>query len=201
MKTLFLTFILFFLFCAAGSAQDLNKTLRDELLLMRDADQRARRECAQGNAEEQIKCLIKTAETIDRPNTARLAEIFAREGFPTVKMVGKEGVDAFMLLLQHATDERLREKCLKPISKAFARGEIAAPEYANFVDRLRVRQGKPQIYGSNFDIRDGKLVMSKTRDLKNLDRRRQKIGLPPLAEYVKMLKDFYKLEVELPASS
>jgi hypothetical protein len=34
--------------------------------------------------------------------------------------------------------------------------------------------------------------------MKNLDKRRTRIGLPPLAELVKMMKEMYKLEVVVP---
>lgn len=46
-------------------------------------------------------------------------------------------------------------------------------------------------------MKDGKLIMSKVKNRKNLDRRR-KIGLPPIEEYAKKLKEFYNLEVEIP---
>lgn len=195
MKSLTLIFI--FLISISAAAQELNKSLREELLAMRDADQKARQEC-KGNTEEQIKCLVEIAEKIDAPNTKRLEEIFAQYGFPTAKSVGKEGVEAFMLLLQHSRSDALREKSLKPIKKAFKQKELSAMEYANFTDRLLLHQGKPQIYGSGFETKDGKLVMSKTKDIKNLDKRRAKIGLPPIAEYVKVLKEIYNLEVEMP---
>ncbi len=186
---------LIFIFVSAVAAQTFNTPLRDELLKMREADQTAREQCSKGNADEQMKCYADISQTIDAPNTKRLEAIFNQYGFPTAKLVGKEGVDAFMLMLQHAPDDNLREKCLKPIKKAFKRGEISANEYSNYVDRLLVHQGKPQIYGSNFEIKDGKLTMSKTKDMKNLDKRRKKIGLPPIAEYVKLMKEVYNLEV------
>jgi hypothetical protein len=54
------------------------------------------------------------------------------------------------------------------------------------------------LYGSGFDFKDGKLVMSPTKDLKNLEKRRAKIGLPPLAEYIKDLEEMYHLKAEVP---
>ena len=165
---------------------------------MRDADQQAREDCVKGSGDEQLKCFVETLEKIDKPNTARLNEIFNQHGFPTQKTVGKDGVQAFLLILQHTPDETLRQKCLKPITKAFKRREIPPMDYANYVDRLLVRQNKPQIYGSNFEIKEGKLVMSKTRKRKNLNNRRRKIGLPTIEEYAKQLKEIYNLEVEIP---
>lgn len=193
----FATAFVFFLFVSIANAQELNTALREELLAMEKTDQEARKKCSNGTADEQIQCLEKIAQTIDAPNTKRLEEIFKKHGFPTVKLVGRDGFQAFLLLLQHSTFDRLREKSLKPIGKAFKRGEITPLEYANFTDRLLLHQGKPQIYGSGFETKDGKLVMNKTKDIKNLDRRRKKIGLPPIAEYVKMLKEIYNLEVEI----
>jgi hypothetical protein len=186
------------LFCAAVCMAQTNPALRDELLKMLEVDQKARQECVKKTADEQMKCFAETLEKIDKPNTARLNEIFNQTGFPTFQSVGKEGVQAFLILLQHTPDETLRQKSRKPITKAYKRKEIPPHDYANFVDRLLVHQNKPQIYGSNFDFKDGKLVMSKVKDRKNLDNRRRKIGLPPIEEYAKMLKEIYNLEVVIP---
>jgi hypothetical protein len=186
------------LICASVCAAQTNTALRDELLQMREVDQKAREQCVRGNSDEQMKCLLETLEKIDKPNTVRLNEIYNQYGFPTAETVGKDGVEAFLLILQHAPDETLRQKLLKPITQAFKRKEIKPMDYANYVDRLLVHQNKPQIYGSNFDMKDGKLVMSKTRKLKNLNKRRRKIGLPTIEEYAAKLKEIYNLEVEIP---
>jgi len=70
--------------------------------------------------------------------------------------------------------------------------------YANFVDRLRLHQKKKQLYGTGFDLKDGKMILSPTEDLKDLEKRRKKIGLPPMSEAVKMMKELYHLEVVVP---
>ena len=192
-----LIIIFIFAFVSINKAQEPAKTLREELLAMCEADQKARLECVKGNAEEQMKCLVEIDKTIDEPNTKRLEQIFRQYGFPTAQTVGRDGVDAFLLLLQHSNSDALREKSLKPIERAFKRKEISPSDFAGFVDRLPDHQNKPQIYGSNFDLKNGKFVMSRTKDIKNLDKRRKKIGLPPIAEYIKMMKEMYNLEVEL----
>ena len=190
--------LILMLVCAGFCAAQTSTALRDELFKMRDVDQQAREQCARGNGDEQVKCLVETLEKIDKPNTARLNEIFNQYGFPNKKLVGKEGVQSFLILLQHTSDESLRQKSLKPITKAFRRKEISPIDYANFVDRLLVHQNKPQIYGSNFDFKNGKLVMSKVKNPKKLDKRRRKIGLPTIEEYAGKLKEIYNLEVVIP---
>lgn len=182
----------------ATNAQSANEGLRSELLGMRERDQRAREDCNKGTTDERIKCYAAIAETVDKPNTKRLKEIYRSIGFPETKAVGKDGVEAFYLILQHSADIELKKECLAGITKAFEAKQLAAVDYANFTDRLLVNLGEPQVYGSNFEFKDGKLVMSTTEDLKNLDQRRKKIGLPTIAEYAKMLKDAYKMEVVVP---
>jgi len=174
--------------------------LRDELLLMEKIDQDARMNCANGSAEEQVKCFAPLLKAIDEPHTKRLEEIFDQIGFPNTAKVGREGMQAFMILLQHAPTDALRVRSLKPITAAFKNKELPPMDYANFIDRLRLHQDKKQLYGSGFDFKDGKMVMSPTEDMKNLDKRRAKIGLPRLAEHVKMMKEMYHLEVVIPSN-
>lgn len=185
-------------FSYAVSAQVSNPALRDELLAMEKVDQEERRKCSGGDADFQMKCYVEIAKTIDAPNTGRLIAIFNTHGLPGTKMVGREGLNAFMILLQHTIGDELRLKAVKPITKAFKRKEITPQDYANFIDRLRLHQGKGQLYGSGFEFKDGKMVLSKTEDLKHLEKRRRRIGLPPMSETVKMMKETYKLEIEIP---
>jgi hypothetical protein len=190
-----LLLLLALLACSAGfaRAQKPDDALRLELLKMEENDQTLRREC-NDKGDQMAECYVKVAKTIDEPNTKRLTEIVDKYGMPTVRMVGADGFGAFMIVLQHATSDKLRERCLKPIKKAFQRKELHPQNYANFVDRLWVHQGKLQLYGCNFDIKDGKLVMSKVKDPKGLDKRRAKLGLPPIDEYMKMLEEMYHLK-------
>lgn len=165
---------------------------------MRDRDQKAREDCPTGNQDEQMKCYAKIAESVDKPNTQRLEQIVRKVGVPDAKMVGEDGVRAFFLVLQHSPSLDLKKKSANGIKKAFEAKVLSAMDYANFTDRLLVHLGKPQVYGSNFEFKEGKLVMSRTKDLRNLDARRKKLGLPPIAEYARVLKEMYKMEVVIP---
>jgi hypothetical protein len=183
-----------------SSAQVSYPHLRDELVSMLKVDQDARGKCVNGPADEQVECHAVLSKTIDEPHIKRLEEIFDKIGFPNSAKVGREGMQAFMILLQHAPTDTLRVKSLKPITAAFKNKEISPMDYANFVDRLRLHLGKKQLYGSGFEFKEGKMVMSPTEDMKNLERRRRKIGLPPLVEHVKTIKEMYKLEVVVPSN-
>lgn len=196
MKAFSVLFILVLPFCAL--AQNSYSRIRDELLALEKIDQDARIKCTSFGADEQVKCLAEISKSIDEPNTKRLTEIFDQIGFPNTAKVGKEGFQAFMIVLQHAPTDELRVRSLKPITAAFKNKETPPMAYANFIDRLRLHQGKKQLYGSGFDFKDGKMVMSPTDDPRNLEKRRKRIGLPPLAEYTKVMAEMYHLEVVVP---
>jgi len=181
------------LLAGTSSGQVSREKLRAELLTMRDRDQSARNACPTGNTDEQIKCYVKISEEIDKPHSKRLNEIVNTYGVPDAKLVGKDGLEAYYLLLQHSNDPKLKEKSLKGMEVAFKAKQLSPADYANFTDRLLVNLGKLQVYGANFDLKDGKMVMSPTKDIKNLDKRRKSIGLPPIAEYMKMLEEVYKI--------
>ena len=180
------------------AAQVAYPAIRAELLAMEKADQDARGKCTSGPVNRQMGCFIDVAQKIDEPHGKRLLEIFNLIGLPDTAKVGREGFSAFMILLQHVPGVELREKCLRSITKAFENKELPPMAFAAFVDRLKVNQGKEQVYGTNFDFKDGKMVMSPTEDRKNLARRRAEIGLPALDEYLRELKQLYRMEVYAP---
>jgi len=179
------------LFVSAQTKPDLH----NELLQMVERDQAARVACSNGTADLQLACYAKVGEEIDKPNTKRLNQIFNEHGFPSSKLVGADGVGAFLLMLQHSGDPSLKQKCRKGIEQAYREKALSVMDFTNFIDRLLADQGKLQVYGSYFAIKDGKFVMYPTKDVANLDKRRKKIGLPPIAEHMKMMKEFYKLDV------
>ena len=182
----------------AGAGQEHYPAVRAELLAMQKVDQDARNQCLNGPKDAELKCLAALSKTIDEPHEQRLKVIFDQIGFPDSAKVGTDAMQAFMTMLQHIPGDDLRVKSLKPITAVFKKKEMDPMQYANFVDRLRLHQGKKQLYGGSFDFKNGKLVMSPTEDLKHLDKRRAKIGLPPLSEYVKFLADMYHMDVETP---
>ena len=63
------------------------------------------------------------------------------------------------------------------------------------LDRVLVGEGKPQVYGTQgkrFEDWKGKEPeLEPIEDEANVDKRRAEVGLPPLAEYVKFLKQMY----------
>ena len=66
--------------------------------------------------------------------------------------------------------------------------EISQLNLAMLTDRVLLAEGKHQIYGTQFVIRDGEWVPLRLEDEENVDDRRAEVGLPPLAEYKAMIE-------------
>jgi hypothetical protein len=165
--------------------------LRAELLRRVQADQDIRGRWIKEMQNQQI--IAQMAE-IDRENTARMKEIVHLYGWPTRALVGKEGEAAAFLLVQHAdASPSFQKQCLPLIQKAANKGEGSREAVALLTDRVLVHEGKKQLYGTQFiQNAAGEWVPQPIEDEPHVDARRKRMGLPPLAEYAKELRQIYQ---------
>ncbi|HEY0093685.1 MAG TPA: DUF6624 domain-containing protein [Archangium sp.] len=156
--------------------------LRDELLRMVEEDQAVRREAVASGFKD--KAILERMKAIDTKNTARMKELVAQEGWPTKTLVGERASKAAFLLVQHADlDPAFQRQCLPMLEKAVAAGEGSGKDLAYLTDRVLVAEGKPQRYGTQFHMVEGKLVPRPIEDEANVDARRAAVGLGTMAEY------------------
>jgi hypothetical protein len=123
--------------------------------------------------------LIKNAKE-DHRNQELVISIIEKCGMPTLQEVNQEQMNAIWLGLQH-TESKYRIKYFPLIEKAVKNGDLSKEQYALMKDRIRMDEGKPQIYGSQ--IENGKLY-----DLENpetVNERRREMGLEPIEDYLK----------------
>ena len=59
-------------------------------------------------------------------------------------------------------------------------------------DRLEVKAGRPQIYGTQLSLRNGRWVLDPIVDSARVDERRSKMGLPSLAEYLRLVDSVFR---------
>jgi hypothetical protein len=168
--------------------------LRAELLAMAQRDQAIRHEKIENGVERPAKDLDRRMAMIDSANTARVQEIVARYGWPGFDLVGPDGADAAFLIVQHAATQAHR--AMRPhIAAAFDAGELKGSDYALYVDRALVEEGKLQRYGTRAkpfsDWKGREPVLFPIEDPTNVDKRRAELGMEPLARYVEMLKKMY----------
>ena len=135
--------------------------------------------------------------SIDARNTAWLRDVVDEHGWVTYSDVGRDGAGAAWLILQHAiADPAFQRQCLD-LMKGLPKDEVSQQDLAHLTDRVLLAEGKPQIYGSQFVVRDGEWVPLNLHDEENVDARRAEVGLPPMDEYRQMLEAMRRGEIEI----
>ena len=112
---------------------------------MEDLDQRVR----EGISLQMAPGKVAEMQAVDAKHTTRMKEIIAKHGWPGRSLVGEDGAHAAWLLVQHA-DVSFMAQCLPLMERAVSAGEAFAKDYAYLLDRVRMNQGKPQVYGTQF---------------------------------------------------
>ena len=112
------------------------------------------------------------------PVVDQLKTLAATRGstWPTRSVVGALGVHAVYLLTR--TDTGLARASLHRMMEA-GPTESAAADVATFEDELRIVWGRKQIYGTQFRVVDGKVILAPMEDSAHADLRREDAGLPP----------------------
>src|SRR5688500_17237711 len=135
----------------------INRALRAQLLSRNEQHQAVRDRLAGPGTPDQA--LIAEAARIDADNATWLKQVIATHGWPGKSLVSKDGAKVARLFAQHADHDRAFQKqALMLLETAVAKGEAEAADLAYLTDRVLVGEGKPQRYGTQFHIVDGKLV-------------------------------------------
>lgn len=125
---------------------------------------------------------------VDQENTLKLKRIIEAHGWPDASKVGKEGALAAWLTAQHADlDSAFQRRCLELMERS-PKGAVPRSHIAYLTDRVAVNEGRPQRYGTQFTLVDGKMVPQPIENLDELDERRADMGLQSMAEYTQHME-------------
>lgn len=114
-------------------------------------------------------------------NTERLKQIIAIYGWPGYSQVESMGAQAAWLIALHADHDRaFQQQAVELLQQAVQQNEADVQHLAYLTDRVRLGNGLPQLYGTQFFGNFAKYPP--IEDATEVDRRRQAIGLPPLAD-------------------
>jgi hypothetical protein len=173
----------------AASADDI-AAVRAELETMMNTDQAQRLEVIKLEKEKgpkapEIAALWKKQRETDEHYIKCLEEIIAVHGWPKRSVFGPVAAGAAFLILQHA-DLSYQEKYLPLTRAAVAANEMAGTSLALLEDRVLLRTGKKQIYGSQVHRNEkDEWEPLPLEDAAAVDERRASVGLRPLADYLK----------------
>jgi hypothetical protein len=177
--------------------------LRARLLRMRDEDQAAPERGLVKVDPKNIDAYRKALNlhATDTRLTAELKAVVAKNGWPTIAMVGYDASNAAMLILTHTRDHVWQRSMLPRLENLASEGKIDGSALATVVDKELVSEGKLQRYGTQFKVMGGKMAMFAVEDREGLDARRAVVFLMPMDAYEHLLSEMYHLPVSAEVAS
>lgn len=174
--------------------------VKAELLAILEADQAGRKrldqvEQAHGAKSPEMQQLWSEIAANDAANQRKIEAILQKHGWLGPKQVGPEASTAIFFVIQHAGHEMQRQ--FLPQMREAVMARHAHPSLlAMLEDRVALREGRPQTYGSQIGVEEetGAHFVMPLADPDNVDARRRSVGLPPLADYVKQWKIEWDVE-------
>ena len=137
----------------------------------------------------------KEMQRIHIENAKALDQIISVYGWPGVSVVGLEGCRTAWFLAQHSIcTPALQRRFLKVLEKAAASGEAPEILVAFLTDRVRLNEGRPQVYGTVLDWNENGELGCEIENPQHIDELRATVGLPPFAE--KLAEHSKEIEAE-----
>ena len=126
---------------------------------------------------------------VHQKNGQRLTGLVKQHGWLGKSLVGDDGAEAAWIILQHNIgDPEMQRGFLPVIKQAAAKGELPAKYAAMLEDRICMYEGRPQIYGTQYDWDEhGQLSPWPIADLSQIDKLRKtaaKAGEKPPVDYL-----------------
>jgi len=139
-------------------------------------------------------------KAIHNSNAEELNRIIDLIGFPTLEKVGEEASNAAWLIIQHSIGQPdFMRKCAALMEKEIENGQADQINFAYLVDRIAVFEGKPQLYGTQFDWdENGEMSPVQVDDYDTVNERRKALGLKSLDEQIKVMRERIKAENQQP---
>lgn len=137
---------------------------------------------------DSLMLLQGQTQAIDKENQILVASVL-KKGLP--EGLSSQSYKAIWLIVDHA-DLKFQKKYLPIMEEAVRKELISAGDYAVLTDRIRMREGKPQKYGTqSYTVTvDGRQVIYiwPVEDAKRLNELRSEIGAGDIETYIQVLK-------------
>jgi hypothetical protein len=128
---------------------------------------------------------------VERDNTERLGALLAACGWPRRSSEGLDAARRAWLVAQQSSDNLpFQRQVVRQLELAVLDGEASVIHLATASDRLAVKEGQPQRYGTQLHQVDGcAWDYYPLDDLARVEGRRKRLGLPPLASYKRAINE------------
>lgn len=142
-------------------------------------------------SEKELIALDDYKTHVDIENQKKLKEIISQYGFPTKKLVGKDGMEAVFYIIQHASEDKEWQAAQLPlVENAVKTGDMELKYYVYLYDRIKFLANLPQRWGtqcSTVNKKENLVILHTAEDPENLDKRRKEVGLEPIEFYKKLM--------------
>jgi hypothetical protein len=174
------------------------KRIAETIIELKNADLQLREELI--IAGKLFEGYNKEMEALHIRNVESLNNLIDEIGYPTIAKVGKDANEAAWLIIQHAISQpTFMRKCLKLLGVSVNKGNAPKTQFAYLSDRISVLEGKPQLYGTQFDWdENGELSPQPFDDFNNVNQRRKELHLNTLEEQTEVIRQRAKSENENP---
>ncbi|MFA8433144.1 MAG: DUF6624 domain-containing protein [Marinifilaceae bacterium] len=134
---------------------------------------------------EEVKAHWELINQKDSVNVIKVQKILDERGWLGADVVGNKGNLTLFLVIQHANIE-IQEKYLPMMREAVQKGNARARNLALLEDRVALRKGEKQIYGSQVarDKESGEYYVLPLIDPDNVNKRRAEVGLGVIEDYI-----------------
>ncbi|MCB0572851.1 MAG: hypothetical protein KDC66_23945 [Phaeodactylibacter sp.] len=138
-----------------------------------------------GRGSPVVRALWDLKKMINDKNEERLEEIINEQGWPKESDVKGNAAQAAFLIIQHANLEK-QKQYIGMLKSACEQGEASWPSYALMYDRIEMREGRPQFYGSQvrFNAGSGQYEPHEILEPEYVNKRRREVGLGPIQDYL-----------------
>lgn len=188
-KFFFVTsFIILSTFAQCLHGQDSLKVLLEGVY---DADQRVRNDRETliekfGLDSPQVDSMKTIMLRLDSLNEAFMKSFLEEHGFLGRSKVGDKGLQAEFLVIQHSGNLDFQKKWLPEIWHLTGIGELPYEMAAMLDDRVRLRTGLKQLYGTQFKWNpdNNEWQLEDIEDPENVNKRRSELGMGTIEEYL-----------------
>lgn len=191
-------------FAVPGRTPETPEGVDSLLRVVHDRDQAVREEVIRlsrqvpPQADSLLAACARMEET-DAANQRIVAGLLDRNGWP--EGISDESSETIWLVIDHA-DAAMQKRYMPLIEEQVRAGRVSASGYATLLDRILMREGLPQRYGtqtvsaSRLVERDSAFVEQRcylwpVESPGQLDSLRATVGLGPVGEYVKLVGETY----------
>ena len=174
----------------AEAEKDLDKPLVAILDTIYLEDQTYRKqlreiEAKYGRQSDEMKAHWQLIHEKDSINLVKIKKILDERGWLGPKIIGNQGNSTLFLVIQHS-DLEAQEEYLPMMRDAVKKGNANPGNLALLEDRVALRKGEKQIYGSQVgrDPETGEYYVLPLIDPDNVDKRRAEVGLGKIQDYI-----------------